>query len=70
MAETYEIVSQVPRTRSEPGGLFSQVMMVTFRTKPSRQTGSLDVPMAMYTASEVDRLVGAAARQIEEIQAL
>jgi hypothetical protein len=70
MATTYEIVSQIPRTRSMPGGQFETVMNVTFRTKPSRQVGSIDVPSAMYNASEVDRLVAEAAQQIEEIQAL
>lgn len=70
MAANYEIISQIPQTRSMPGGQFSQVMMVTFRTKPNRQTGSVDIPAQMYTAGEVDRIVGEAARNIEEIQQL
>lgn len=70
MAATYEIVSQVPRTRSEPGGMFTQVIQVTFKTKPSGQVSMVDVPAQMFSVDEVDRLVAAAADTIERVQHL
>lgn len=57
MADVYEIVRAAPRTRAEPGGAFTQVQLVTFRTKPSGYIGTLEVPDAAFTPEEVDRLV-------------
>lgn len=70
MAATYEIVTQVPRTRIDPGGTPTQTVLVTFRTKPSAQVGQVDVPMSAYTIDEVDRLVTAKAALIEAVQGL
>lgn len=70
MAATYDIVSQSPRVRSEVGGQFSNVIQVTFRTKPSNQPGMVDIPETMFTPDEVDRVVGLAAANIEAVQAL
>lgn len=70
MAATYEIVAQTPRTRSDVGGQFSQVIEVTFRTKPSNQPGMVDIPAQMFTPEEVDRVVAQKADLIERVQAL
>lgn len=70
MAATYDIVSQTPRTRSGVAGQFSQVVEVTFRTKPSNQPGMVDIPATAYTPDEVDRIVSRQAELIETVQAL
>lgn len=70
MAATYEIVSQTPRTRAEGGSTFTQVVVVQFRTKPSGQIGSVEIPAQVFTPDEVDRLVSARAELIEAVQAL
>jgi hypothetical protein len=70
MAANYVIVSQVPKTRAKPGGLFEQVMQITFTTKPSDQVGTVDVPIRMYAADEVDKIVAQQAATIEAVQHL
>jgi hypothetical protein len=70
MAANYVIVAQVPKTRSAAGGVFENVMQITFKTLPSEQTGTVDVPVNKYTVDEVDRIVGAQAKTIEAVQAL
>lgn len=70
MAATYDIVSQVPRTRIDPGGTPTQTVLITFKTKPSGQVGQVDVPASMYTIDEVDRLATVKAALIEAVQAL
>lgn len=70
MAATYEIVNQVPRTRSVAGGQFSDVMVVTFTTKPSGIGGTVDIPVQTYGTAEVDKVVSARAALLEAVQAL
>lgn len=70
MAETYEIVTVAPRTRSEPGGQFVNVQSVTFKTKPSGLTGMVDIPAQVFSATEVDRIVVPLARELEAVKNL
>lgn len=70
MADTYEIVSQVPRTRMLPGGQYGAVTFVTFKTKPSGIFGSVDIPAQVFSVDEVDRVVRTQAKLLEDVQAL
>ncbi len=70
MADTYTIVSQVPRVRSAPGGQFTRVIEVTFTTKPSGQTGMVDIPADGYGPDTVADIVAAQAAAIERVQHL
>lgn len=70
MAATYEIVSQVPRTRMLPGGQYGAVSFVTFKTKPSGIIGTVDIPTQLFSVDEVDRVVSAQAQLLEQVQAL
>lgn len=70
MAATYTITSQAPKKRAMPGGLFADVVDITFTTKPSGQPGLITIPATAFTPDEVDRLVTAAAGNIEAVQHL
>lgn len=70
MADTYEIVNQKPRSRSEPGGLIQNVVAITFKTKPSGVVGIVDVPETVYSADEVDKIISAKAALLETVQNL
>lgn len=70
MNELYTIVSQVPRTIAVPGGVFSDVIVVTFTTKPSGQVGKVTIPVQAYNAQAVADQVSAQAQLLEQIQAL
>lgn len=70
MSEAFKIENQRPATRAKPGGGFVPVMEITFTTKPSGITGTVDVPDSAYMPDEVARLVGAKAALLEEVQAL
>ena len=70
MAADYTITDQRPVTHASAGGTFVPSMEITFVTKPSAQPGRVIVPVTLYTPAHVDEVVGAAARQIEAVQAL
>ena len=70
MADTYDIVTIQPRTRSDGGNVFRRVQEVTFRTKPSGIVGTLDVADADLSPDAVDELVKARAALLEQVKAL
>lgn len=70
MADHYEIVTQTPTTDIGPTGTVVPAMQVTFRTKPSKITSRLTLPLATYTPAEVDKAVTAAVAVIEAVQSL
>ncbi len=70
MADTFEIVDQTPRTRSNGGGVFSSVTEITFKTKPSGHVATIDIPNQMFNVGDVERLVAAKAAIIESVQHL
>lgn len=70
MADLYAITSQAPTTDIGPTGSVVQAMQVTFLTKPHEVQGRVIIPMSLYTRDEVDKVVSAAARVIEDVQNL
>jgi len=70
MADTYEIISQTPRTRSAVGGVFQNVTVITAKTKPSEQIFTVDIPDTVYSIDEVDKALCAKAALIEAVQKL
>lgn len=70
MADTYKITSVRPKVLAVPGGLFQNVMAVTFTTIPHEQTGTVDIPDQAFTDAEVDKVVRAKAALIESVMGL
>jgi hypothetical protein len=70
MADTFEVLSTAPKTRVEPGGQYTNVVTVVFRTKPSGQVGVIDIPEVAFTPGEVAKVVGPAAANLEAVKNL
>jgi hypothetical protein len=70
MADSYDIVNINPRTRAAPGGAFTKVQEVWFKTKPSGVTGTIDIDAADFGPERVNALVAAEAANIERIRNL
>ena len=70
MADTYEVLSQRPRTESQPGGIFTRVVDVTIKTKPNGVVGVVTVPEQNYSAAEVDKVAAAKAALLEQVAQL
>lgn len=68
MAANYTIISQVPRTRSYPGGVFVKVFEVTFTALPSQQTGVVDVPVEGYSTTTVAEAIAPVAAALNAVQ--
>lgn len=70
MADLFKIEGQRPAKRLAVGGAITDVIEVTFTTKPSGIEGQVDVPASAYGPDEVAAIVSAQARLLEAVQAL
>jgi hypothetical protein len=69
MADTWHVTRQVQRSVLQPGGGFGDVITVYFDT-PHGYSGSVDVPLAMFTADEVRKRVDARVAVLDEVHNL
>ena len=65
MADTYEVTAQRQTTRLSPSGQFTEVVEVSFTTKPSGATGTVVVPVSQY---QPDAVIGMIERQAAALE--
>lgn len=70
MADTYTITGQERTVDVGPNGSISRCVEITFRTKPNDLIGTVRVPETQYNPTDVNRIVGEAADNMEAIHSL
>lgn len=70
MADTYDITGQQASVDYDTNGRSSRVVEITFRTKPNDLVGTVRVPEGQYNPTDVARIVGGAAENMEAIHGL
>lgn len=70
MAENYTVTGQ--RTTLDPtlDGTLSSIVEITFKTKPHGIVSTARVPAEQYNPVDVDQILSAAAKNIEEVHTL
>lgn len=66
----YAIVSQRQGYGLDIAGTPTALMAITFRTLPSGVVATEEIPLAQYSAANVDRVLTQRAALIEEVHAL
>jgi hypothetical protein len=69
MGQAWEITGQRETTKANAAGQYINVMAVTFTTAKGH-TGTVTVPLPLYTAEYVKELVQGRVDQIEAVDAL
>ncbi len=70
MAANFEIVAQIPWTTVNSEGRVVPAVQITFKSKPSNQTGRVTIEDSNYSTDEAMRVVGERATVMEAVQAL
>ena len=70
MAENYTVTAQRQTSTVDAQGNVVPVMAVSFTTRPSGVSGSVDVPLAQYDAENVHNMIAARVAQIEAVHNL